>query len=157
MRVYFLRHAEAADGPNDDLRRLTERGRKQAAAIGQFLHKNRIEIQSIYTSPLVRARQTAEIVAEICTYPSSNVEAVDWLRNETPDALFHRSLKFAAKDGPVLLVGHNPSLSHWIAKLLQSGDVPGLVLSKGALAALKVVRQSPAELRLWITPKALLH
>jgi len=66
MKLYFLRHAEAQDGTDDGARALTAHGKKEAREVGRFLKRAGIEFDAAYSSPLVRARQTAEIVLEIC-------------------------------------------------------------------------------------------
>ena len=66
MELYLVRHAEAQERTEnlvDDLRHLTRRGRKQAAKLGRRLKKNRVRPALIITSPLVRAVQTAELLA----------------------------------------------------------------------------------------------
>src|SRR6184192_1996819 len=67
MKLCFLRHGEA-DWPNwnkpDDDRPLTERGRKEMKRVAKFLERLKFSAATILTSPLPRASQTAEIVAE---------------------------------------------------------------------------------------------
>ncbi len=67
MKLCFLRHGEA-DWPNwnkpDDERPLTERGRKEMKRVAKFLERLKFSANAILTSPLPRASQTAEIVAE---------------------------------------------------------------------------------------------
>src|SRR5213079_3760146 len=67
MKLCFLRHGEA-DWPNwskpDDERPLTERGRKEMKRVAKFLERLKFSADAILTSPLPRASQTAEIVAE---------------------------------------------------------------------------------------------
>src|ERR1041385_3674827 len=67
MRLYFLRHGEA-DWPNwdrpDDERPLTEHGKKELRKLAKFLEVLDVSIDEIVTSPLPRARQTADIVAD---------------------------------------------------------------------------------------------
>src|SRR5438067_11506670 len=67
MNLCFLRHGEA-DWQNwnkpDDERPLTERGRKEMKRVAKFLQRLKFSADAILTSPLPRASQTAEIVAE---------------------------------------------------------------------------------------------
>jgi phosphohistidine phosphatase len=67
MKLYFLRHGEA-DWPNwdrpDDERPLTERGKKEMRKVAKFLRALDIPIEEIISSPLPRARQTADIIGE---------------------------------------------------------------------------------------------
>src|SRR3979411_2729844 len=67
MKLYFLRHGEA-DWPNwnkpDDERPLTERGKKEMKKVAAFLARLDLSLDHIVTSPLPRAKQTAEPVAK---------------------------------------------------------------------------------------------
>ncbi len=60
MRVVLVRHAKAAPGSPDELRPLTPDGREQARALGQRLREEGLEPDAIVTSPLLRARETAQ-------------------------------------------------------------------------------------------------
>ena len=59
MRLVIVRHAEAAEGTPDELRRLTSRGREQARALGRRLREEGLEPDAVVSSPLLRARETA--------------------------------------------------------------------------------------------------
>src|SRR5438874_1688523 len=67
MQLYFLRHGEA-DWPGwtkpDDERPLTDFGKKEVRQVAKFLSRLKVKLDSIVTSPLPRALQTAEIAAE---------------------------------------------------------------------------------------------
>src|ERR1051326_9139668 len=81
MKLYLMRHAEALDGADDAKRPLSDHGKKEAREVGRFLNRAAIDFGAAYTSPLVRARQTAEIVLEFCG--KANLEITDILLNET--------------------------------------------------------------------------
>jgi phosphohistidine phosphatase len=59
MRLLIVRHAEAAPGNPDELRRLTAEGREQARALGEQLREDGVAPDAVLTSPLLRARETA--------------------------------------------------------------------------------------------------
>ena len=61
--MYLVRHAEAESGTPDELRRLTQHGVKQAEDLGRKFASRGIRPDAIVSSPLVRARQTAEAIA----------------------------------------------------------------------------------------------
>jgi phosphohistidine phosphatase len=63
MRVYLVRHAEAEPGEPDELRALTAHGRWQAKELGERFARRDIRPEAIVSSPLLRARQTAEAIA----------------------------------------------------------------------------------------------
>ncbi|MBV8586412.1 MAG: histidine phosphatase family protein, partial [Verrucomicrobia bacterium] len=62
--LFILRHADAdTEAPTDAERSLSEKGMDQARKIGRFLRDQGVQLDHILTSPLVRARQTADLVA----------------------------------------------------------------------------------------------
>lgn len=155
MKLYFLRHAEAADGIPDDIRPLTKKGHDQAAALGSFLADQGIRFDAAYTSPLVRAVETAEIVLAL-TNPKKNkieLQRTDLLLNEASRRKFEAWLEELKDRQEVLLVGHNPSLTEHVARLLQVSTPATINLPKGAVAVIKHAPPAPAELKLFITPK----
>jgi phosphohistidine phosphatase SixA len=64
VRLFLVRHAEAAPGDPDDLRPLTPAGRAAAHSLGERLAVRRPD--AVVTSPLLRARETAELIARAC-------------------------------------------------------------------------------------------
>jgi phosphohistidine phosphatase len=63
MRVFLVRHAEAAPGEPDELRTLTEQGRVDARRVGERLAEAGVEPDVVLTSPLLRARETGQAIA----------------------------------------------------------------------------------------------
>jgi phosphohistidine phosphatase len=61
VRLFVVRHAEAAPGDPDDLRPLTAAGRAVARALGERLAAEHVD--AVVSSPLLRARETAEAIA----------------------------------------------------------------------------------------------
>lgn len=102
MLVYLVRHAEAAPGEPDELRPLTEEGRRQARAVGQHLAAQEPPA-SVRTSPLLRARQTGDAIARaagIASQPDYRL---------APGATTAGVLEVAAEcDAPVAIIGHQP-------------------------------------------------
>lgn len=154
MKLYFLRHADAVEGVEDDVRPLSPRGIEEARAIGKFLQQAEVEFDAAYSSPLVRARETAEIVLKI-TNDSSRVKLKldDSLRNECED--FNRWLVQLPEARRVLLVGHAPSFPQHVRQLLAMGNPDALKLPKGGLACLETEDRRTACLKFFITPKAI--
>jgi phosphohistidine phosphatase len=130
MRVVHLcRHATAADGEPDELRELTPQGVDQARALGRQLANSPDPPGVVLTSPLVRARQTAELVAEE-TGAEVRVEPL-LAPGATVDALVS-----AVHDagGPVATVGHQPDCSE--IALAVTGRDPGF--APGGVARLEL-------------------
>ena len=153
MKLYFLRHAEALDGDDDAARPLSPHGRKEALEIGRFLKRAGIQFDVAYSSPLVRAKETAEIVLDVCG--STKVDLAAALLNETSGAKFDEWLKGIPDAKRVCLVGHEPSLSQRVRQLLGITVTDALKLPKGALACLETGNRRTAALKLLVTPKLL--
>lgn len=131
VRVYLVRHAKAErDAPGGDAaRRLTSEGRARFFALAGALAQ-KIELSRIVTSPFVRARQTAEILAAATGAPIA----------ENPDLAPGRStgrdiLAWAKSEGAgVALVGHNPEMAEAVALAADHGEK----VQPGAVAAVDV-------------------
>lgn len=105
MKVFFLRHGEAAYNKNDDIRELTQHGRDDVTRVAKLQREALVSVQHVFVSPITRAQQTADI---FCTEVNVNAprSTVDWLIHETP---LREALTALAKlDGNILLVGHQP-------------------------------------------------
>lgn len=139
MQLYILRHGiafEAYDwkGP-DTTRPLTPDGIKRTKKVLETLHKEeKLEVEAIWASPLVRAQQTAAIAAEELKLKVKTVPALAC-------GASLGSLREAFKnEGPLperlMLVGHEPDCGLLIGAL--SGDPNGdYALKKAGIALLK--------------------
>jgi phosphohistidine phosphatase len=139
MKVYLVRHAiaeEKAASKKDADRALTEEGREKMERTAAGLRAMDVAIDVIASSPLRRARETAEIVGE--ALGKIPIEIVPELASgEDPrDAL--RALKAFARFSSVAAVGHQPDLGH-LASLLLTGnpDAAWLPFKKGGIACLE--------------------
>jgi phosphohistidine phosphatase len=133
MLLYFMRHAEAEDTPpgrTDADRRLTDKGLRRAHEAGLALQALGVQLDLILTSPLVRARQTAEVMAEVLGVSLAADSAL-------ADHVSLRSLQdlLEGHDLPdrVMLVGHEPDFSAVVGELIGGAAVE---MKKGAIAAL---------------------
>ena len=157
MRLYFLRHAEALDGLDDAARPLSPRGKKQADKLARFLREAGIEFDAAFSSPLVRARQTAERVLKITNKQRQlKLVLVDALLNSTSPRGFDRWLGALPAAEHVLLVGHEPSLSARVRCVLCVPGEAALKLSKGAVAIVELGAARNATLKFLLTPKLLM-
>jgi phosphohistidine phosphatase len=136
--LWLLRHAEAADGLPDEDRPLTERGIRQAEAAGRAMARIGARVEVCFSSPKVRALQTAQLACEPLGVPVTVEPA---LSGEPFDV---HALTAGLDD--VLLVGHDPSFT------LTLHDITGAQarLRKSGLAGIAkgelVVLMRPTEL-----------
>ena len=138
MKLYFIRHATATDiALNDAARELTEEGKNEARIAGVALAELGIQPSPIFTSPLVRARQTAEIAAKEMNH-TGDVQTIEELVNDTPTAELIRFLKRFEEEKEIALVGHAPSLSIHVAAFIGAKEHEGLPLSKGGIACVEL-------------------
>ncbi|MCC5839802.1 MAG: phosphohistidine phosphatase SixA [Opitutales bacterium] len=157
MKLYLLRHAEAAPTFPDADRVLTAHGRNTARALGRFLaSRGGLPVEAILHSPFARARETAQIVAaELGT--ESLLQEVGGI---TPDDDVDSFLPtLYNREKPCLVVGHNPHLTLLAGRLLTGREL-GLPIAfkKGGLLTLEAmhpqVGRAPAfwTLRSFLTP-----
>jgi phosphohistidine phosphatase len=126
VRVTLIRHAEAGDdAPRDESRSLTVRGRADARRLGRVLARRGVRFSLIVTSPLVRAVQTAEIVAAATDY-RGRMPAMDLLAPEAPARDVAAFLGEVADERSVALVAHEPILSALAAVLTHQPRYPSL-------------------------------
>lgn len=117
MILYLVRHGKAADGDVDDLRPLTAGGEKTVRRVAERLAAARIRPGRIEHSGLVRARQTAEIIADGTGAP---VTEGSGLRSSSPVEPVARRV-LGAREESLMLVGHMPFMGS-LASYLLTGD-----------------------------------
>ncbi len=130
--IYLLRHGIATDRelcPEDEGRELTPQGIEKTTAVAQKLHELGLRCDLILTSPLVRAKQTAQILAT--EFSGTALEVVDWLAPEGSFGAWEDWLDQNQVPDSLFLVGHEPDLSMW-AELMIWGGVSGNILLKKA-------------------------
>jgi len=153
MKLYFLRHADAVDGADDDGRTLSQRGQRECKAIGCFLRNGNIHFGAAYSSPLVRARETAEIVLDVCGSRSkAGLELDDALKNEAKQDVFDRWLGGLKAADHILLVGHAPTLAERVQHLLGFESSGVLTLPKAGMACLETFDCEHAQLVFFVSP-----
>jgi phosphohistidine phosphatase len=141
MQLLIIRHADAGDkkefaktGKSDDLRPLSSDGKRQMARAARGLRTLVSSIDLLATSPLVRAKQTADIVAT--EYDISIGETTDVLRPETGFDDFIKWIASYADQEIVAVVGHEPHLSG-LATWLMTGQTDSRIeLKKGGACLL---------------------
>lgn len=124
MDVYIIRHAQALDrsAPIDDGHRpLTARGRKDAHRLGRLLRKEEVTLDAIVTSPLVRAVETAELVAVGLEFEGALEVAPELGPGRDPLDVVREVLLPRADLEAVAVVGHEPQLGALLG-LLRHAD-----------------------------------
>ena len=159
MKLLLLRHAAAVPrrtpGVSDDERPLTAPGKAafRAAARGLALIARRPDV--LLTSPLARARATAEITARAFKRLVPTLEPA--LTDESADGLVI-ALKAHPPDATIALVGHEPGLSSLLARVLGASEGGRLAFHKGGAALLDLPEGPQALGRLvWFLPPRVLR
>jgi phosphohistidine phosphatase len=156
--VYILRHGKAEDtGPciGDNDRRLTKKGREKIFAAGRWMAAQELRFDLIASSPLVRAQETATIIAGCLgkktrpvtwkvLAPGGNTGTVCQLIGKHPDLR------------AILLVGHEPLLSALVSRIITGNENAAIAMSKGALAKIRnfSATQSPSGELHWLVTAA---
>ncbi|MBX3066854.1 MAG: phosphohistidine phosphatase SixA [Anaerolineae bacterium] len=155
--LFFLRHGPAGErddwkttGESDDLRPLTEAGIATIQQVAAAMQKLSLSFSAIITSPLMRAKQTAQIVhaaytdvpliEETLLKPGMGVRALEKLRRQYKDY------------ADMLLVGHEPDFSEVIQALIGGGRIE---MKKGGLAYVRLTKEDKGELKWLLTPQVL--
>ncbi|MBI1805776.1 MAG: phosphohistidine phosphatase SixA [Ignavibacteria bacterium] len=136
MHLYFLRHGDATESaPDDASRPLTMLGQEQARIAAETLKKLHVVLEGLLCSPLLRARQTAEIVRR-----ELNVKELIVTEYLVPSTA-HRQIidkLNAISHQAILLVGHEPHLSTLASLLISGTRNSRIIMKKGSLACLEV-------------------
>jgi len=148
MDLYFLRHGIAAERgdpryKDDSLRPLTAQGQKKMYHEARGMQRLGLKFDTIICSPYLRAKQTAEIVAQ--SYKLKN-KTIHFTKNLLPPASIKELLQeihaHYLKSKSVLLVGHEPHLTEMISSLLKAPEALDIDLKKGGLCYLSIDRTS---------------
>ena len=164
MNLYLLRHGIAAANddpafPFDAERPLTKKGIKRMRKAARGISRLAITFDAILTSPLVRARQTAEIVATALAAESCLDELLELAPGSSPDQLLS-AFNGLKEHEHVMLVGHEPLLGEFAGFLLSTNNVADLAipLKKGGICCVEVdfpATGKPGHLHWLLTPKQL--
>jgi len=136
--LYIVRHAWAEDqgpGIDDHARQLTKKGRKRFAVMMEKLRKAGMEVDVVATSPLIRARQTAEILADACAERPA-IEVVDAL---APASDWQALVEWTADQDAarVAWVGHMPCVARLVALTIGDGSA-SIRMQKAAVASIRL-------------------
>jgi len=163
MELYIIRHGLAGEHgsyANDFERPLTEEGQQKTKSVAKRLYSLGLRFDLILTSPLVRARQTADLLQAVGLgdrleasphlAPDGNFEDwLAWLEQCKPEDSYH-----------LAIVGHEPGLSEWAERLVWGEPRHQLVLKKAGVIGLTLPHDGSPVGRsslFWLTrPKFLL-
>ncbi len=162
MQLYLIRHAIAvrSDSPvvtADGERALTEVGIKKMRNVARALVRMGVTFDVVLTSPLIRARQTAEIVCDVLKCPD-RIEPCDALAPGCDIDLLADVLRKYESANAVALVGHNPDFEALAADLIGGSHQTGILFKKGGICRIDLDRidPQPAGGLIWhMTPKLL--
>lgn len=158
--LYLVRHAIAAERgaewPDDGKRPLTERGIARFKEVVKGLHRLDIAVDEIFSSPLLRAKQTADLLSAALEGKPS-VKVLDALAPGHTAAVVMASLAKAAKRRRIALVGHEPELGELAAHLIGAGRA--LPFKKGGICRIDVgnLTGKRAGGLVWFVPPAMLR
>ncbi|MGL5804730.1 MAG: phosphohistidine phosphatase SixA [Xenococcaceae cyanobacterium] len=142
MEVYLIRHGlagEHGDYEDDNLRPLTDEGRKKTAKVAKRLSEIGVRFDIILTSPLTRASQTAEIMQKaglgdrleefVALSPDGSIETwVEWYKQWCE----------SNREKTIALVGHQPNLGNWAEILVWGKSKQKMILKKAGIVGLLV-------------------
>ena len=158
MELYFLRHGQAGErrewGGPDEERPLTEAGKTQTARATAGLVRLGLKPDLILTSPLIRARQTAEIAAQELgiggrVTPDDRLGPGFDLKGLSQIVSRHNGHE------KLLFVGHEPDFSDVVGRLIGGAQV---VMKKGSVAAVEITGLQPLRGKLlWLATAQMLE
>jgi phosphohistidine phosphatase len=166
MNLYLIRHGIAEDRSQyeqDDKRPLTDKGHQKTENVAKKLKQIGIKLDLILTSPLVRAKQTAEICQKVgltekiveFSALSPGGELTVWVN------WWHQS-GYNNNENNLGLVGHQPDLANWAETLVWGKSQGKLLLKKAGIIGLRLPKQSEnplgkSELFLLTSPRWMLN
>ena len=186
MELYLLRHGESAKnagqsrGSKSNNRNpgLTENGKKEITRIAKSIKRFKITFDTILTSPLNSATQTAKIISSTFKMKGNIVNCDELLPEGNSLELYNRLQNFASESS-ILIVGHEPYLTNIIDDIISQQRSKGsprrsvtnrtrvkgitriersIVVKKGGLAKIRIISTTPelrGELRWLLTPRIL--
>lgn len=164
MELYLIRHGIALERgilERDEERPLTDKGREKTAQVARSLAQQSLRFEGIFYSPLVRARQTAEIlqaqslgdrlIQSDALAPDGDIDR--WFEQVTQGDKLSEESRFA-------LVGHQPDLGRWAEILVWGKAQDKIILKKAGVIGIQIpaiaLAAGEGELFMLIAPRWLL-
>lgn len=139
MRLFIMRHGEAAAGASDGERPLTEKGKSDVLKVARVLKESGVAMKAIYHSKKRRAIQTAEILQKVLN-PQAAMSGKTSLSPDDPiDDIVY---EIASWKEDAILIGHLPFQSHLISRLVIGDDSRSIVsMDTGSIVILETADQ----------------
>jgi phosphohistidine phosphatase len=143
MNLYLLRHGIAVEPgtagyESDSERPLTAKGKNRLRTVAKAMAELELSFDLILTSPFLRAKQTAEIIARCFKLEKKLVHSDDLTPGGDPRLLIQHLNRLRPEPENVLLVGHEPYLGKLVALLAAGNTSLDIDLKKGGLSKLDV-------------------
>ncbi len=162
MDIYILRHGKAEERSSniksDAKRKLTVTGKKELEEIVRGIKNFDISFDFVISSPLVRAIETAEIVAKYLFDNKKKIIIWDELKPESSVLETQKKITNFSVTAKILLVGHEPHLSNLITSIISNNLDANIFLKKGGFAHIRgnaSKSKIDGSLRSLLTPKQL--
>jgi phosphohistidine phosphatase len=155
MKILIVRHGIAVEREdfklsNDDLRPLTSQGKKEFAKLSKYYKKLYPNLQHLYSSSLVRAVQTSEILSK--TF-KKKIHIIEELRPECAAKDLLKKIK-TDENNFIAIVGHEPALTRFIGYVVTGKSESIVELKKGGACLIEV--EETSRIITLHTPKSLL-
>jgi phosphohistidine phosphatase len=160
MKIYIVRHGIAQErlGPGvttDAQRPLTDEGRDETRLVAHALKRLGIKADMIVTSPLVRARQTAEIINDVIG-GKDDLKVTDTLAPGGEPAAVYKYLRQFNHADEIFCVGHEPDVGRLTGALIWAGPGVEIPFKKAGVCRVDIASippTMPGTLKWFITPK----
>lgn len=157
MKLLVIRHAIAQEREDfkisdDDLRPLTTKGKKEFERASRFYKKLYPNVEEFYSSSLLRATETADILKKKF---KKNYKIIEELRPEIESSELLKKLKKSKKKF-IAIVGHEPSLSRFIGFAVTGKNKSIVEMKKGGACLLEIENGNSAKILNLHAPKNLL-
>lgn len=161
MEIYLVRHGIAEDellaaraGKADSQRALTEEGLEKTAKVAKAFQKRVEDVDGILHSPFLRAKQTAEIFSSV--YRMAKLHEIQGLRPFDSTEEARENIVSHENYSKIMVVGHEPHLSHLLSLFLIGSDKMNLSFKKAGIAGIEYSFTGQSRLLFFLTPKILL-
>jgi phosphohistidine phosphatase len=162
MDLFILRHGKAGQSSgqqNDSMRTLTPAGRKEIRDIARWMQRKKFQFDVIASSPLIRASETAGIVARTLDQKDRVVLWDDLAPGGDLDTVCYNAAQ-SESDAAILVIGHEPELSGLVGKIISQDGTASVIFAKGGLAKIRNYsfdKRPSGELQWLLTPRQMME